>query len=286
MRTAIVTDSNSGLFKKDADDLGIYSIAMPVIIDGKTYFENEDITHREFFQAMMDGSEVSSSQPSPGVLLELWKHLLKEYDEVLYIPMSSGLSGSCAAATVLASDFEGKVLVADNHRISVTMKQSVLRAVKLARKGNSAAEIKRKLEEEGPLSSVYLTVETLAYFRKTGRVTPTTAALGDILNIKPVLMTKGEKFETCAKVHGIHKARATMVKALQKDRETIFANYSDAEIYIGAATSCLDSEDAEKWFGVLREAFPNSVVYYDPLSLSISCHTGPNAVGAGISLKP
>ena len=200
--------------------------------------------------------------------------------------MSSGLSGSCAASTVLAQEMGGRIQVADNHRISVTMRQSVQRAVKLARQGLSALEIKQKLEEEGPLSSVYLTVETLAYFSKTGRVTPTTAALGDILNIKPVLMTKGEKFETCAKVHGLIKAKNTMIRAVEKDREHLFADYPDEEIYIGVATSCLNQEDADKWLAMVQNAFPGITVYYNPLSLSISCHTGPNALGVGISLKP
>ncbi|MBO7703978.1 MAG: DegV family protein [Solobacterium sp.] len=286
MKTAIVTDSNSGIFQEEARALGISSIPMPVIIEGETRFENQDITHPEFFQALSEGKDVSSSQPSPGTVIELWKTLLKDHDEVVYIPMSSGLSGSCAASMVLANEFDGKVQVVDNHRISVTMRQAVQRAAALAKEGLSAKEIKARLEEEGPMSCVYLTVETLAYFKKSGRVTPTTAAIGDILNIKPVLMTKGEKFETCAKVHGAIKAKATMLKAVQKDRETIFADYPDEKIYIGAASSCTDEADAEKWFQKVKEAFPDYTVYYDPLSLSISCHTGPDACGIGISLKP
>ena len=286
MRTAVVTDSNSGIFKEEAEQLGIFVIPMPVIVEGKTCFENEDITSAEFFTALADKKEVSSSQPAPGVLTKLWKTLLEEWDEVIYVPMSSGLSGSCQAAQVMAADFDGKVAVADNHRISVTMYQSVLKAKKLADAGCSAKEIKEQLETEGPLSSVYLTVETLSYLKHTGRVTPTTAAIADILNIKPVLMTKGEKFETCAKVHGLIKAKQTMIHAVQADRANIFRDYKDEDIWIGAATSCVNSADAEKWLGMVKDAFPGCHVYYDDLSLSIACHTGPNAFGMGISLNP
>ena len=286
MRTAVVTDSNSGIFKEEAEQLGIYVIPMPVIVEGRTCFENEDITSTEFFSAMAQNKEVSSSQPSPGVLIKKWKALLEEWDEVIYIPMSSGLSGSTQAAQVLALDFEGKVAVADNHRISVTMRQSVEMARILAQKGLDAAQIKAKLEAEGPLSSVYLTVEKLDYLKHTGRVTPTTAAIADILNIKPVLMTKGEKFETCAKVHGLVKAKHTMINAVEEDRRNLFRDYADDDIYVGVATSCVDPEDAEKWVNMMKEAMPNYHVFYNPLSLSIACHTGPNAYGVGISLKP
>ena len=286
MRTAVVTDSNSGIFKEEAEQLGIFVVPMPVIVEGRTCFENEDITSTEFFSAMAENKEVSSSQPSPGVLSKQWKTLLETWDEIIYIPMSSGLSGATQAAQVLAQDFNGKVAVADNHRISVTMRQAVEMARLLAQEGLSAAAVREKLEAEGPLSSVYLTVEKLDYLKRTGRVTPTTAAIADILNIKPVLMTKGEKFETCAKVHGLVKAKHTMIRAVEEDRKTIFRDYADEDIYIGVASSCVDPEDAEKWMNMVREAMPDYRIFYNPLSLSVACHTGPNAYGIGISLTP
>ncbi len=286
MKTAVVTDSNSGIFQKEAEALGVFVIPMPVIVDGNTFYENMDITAEEFYAAQAEGKDVSSSQPSPGEVLECWKGLLKEWDEVIYVPMSSGLSGSCQAAAVLAKDFDGKVEVADNHRISVTMRQAVEKAALLSKEGLDAKTIREKLEEEGPKSSVYLTVESLSYLKKTGRVTPTTAAIADILNIKPVLMTKGEKFETCAKVHGLIKAKNTMIRAVQTDRITIFRDYGNEDLWIGAASSCIDPEEADKWMKMVEKAFPNCHTYYDPLSLSVACHTGPNALGIGISLNP
>ena len=285
-RVAVLTDSNSGITQAQGKALGIRVLPMPFYINDELFYEDITLSQEQFYHHLETDAEIHTSMPVVGDVLDCWDSLLKEYDEIVYIPMSSGLSGSCAASTVLAQEMGGRIQVADNHRISVTMRQSVQRAVKLARQGLSALEIKQKLEEEGPLSSVYLTVETLAYFSKTGRVTPTTAALGDILNIKPVLMTKGEKFETCAKVHGLIKAKNTMIRAVEKDREHLFADYPDEEIYIGVATSCLNQEDADKWLAMVQNAFPGITVYYNPLSLSISCHTGPNALGVGISLKP
>ena len=286
MKTAVVTDSNSGIFQKEAETLGVYVIPMPVIINGETYYENRNITAEEFFSALADGKDVSSSQPSPGEVLECWKGLLKEWDEVIYIPMSSGLSGSTQASMMLASSFDGKVQVADNHRISVTLRQAVTKAALLSKQGLDAKTIREKLEAEGPLSSVYLMVESLNYLKKTGRVTPTTAAIADILNIKPVLMTKGEKFETCAKVHGLIKAKNTMIRAVQTDRITIFRDYANEDLWVGAASSCINPEETEKWMKMVEQAFPNCHTYYDPLSLSVACHTGPNALGIGISLNP
>jgi len=286
MKTAVVTDSNSGIFGDEARSLGIHVIPMPVIVDGRTYYENEDITHEQFYEALVGDRDVSSSQPSPGSLMDLWEMVLDDADEIIYIPMSSGLSGSCQTAIALSDDYDGKVQVADNHRISVSMRQSVLRAVKLAKEGLSAKEIKERLEAEGPKSVVYLTVETLKYFKRTGRVTPAAAALGELLNIKPVLVTRGDKFDTHAKVRGLHKAKAAMLEAVKKERETLFADVDDAGLAIGVASSCMDPEDAKAWHTMVQEYFPNIYTYYDPLSLSIACHTGPNACGMSISLMP
>ncbi len=286
MKTAVVTDSNSGIFGDEARSLGIHVIPMPVIVDGHTYYENEDITHAQFYEALTSDRDVSSSQPSPGSLMDLWEMVLDDADEIIYIPMSSGLSGSCQSARALADDYDGKVEVADNHRISVSMRQSVLRAVNLAKEGLSAKEIRNRLEAEGPKSVVYLTVETLKYFRRTGRVTPAAAALGELLNIKPVLVTRGDKFDTYAKVRGLHKAKAAMLEAVKKERETLFSDVDDDGLVLGVASSCMDPADAKSWHTMVQEYFPKIQTYYDPLSLSIACHTGPNACGMAISLKP
>ncbi len=286
MKTAVVTDSNSGIFGDEARELGIHVIPMPIIIDDHTYFENEDITHAQFFEALMGNRNVSSSQPSPGSIMDVWELVLDSADEVIYIPMSSGLSGSYQSAAMLAEDYDGRVAVADNHRISVTLRASVLQAVRLAKEGKSAAEIKAKLEEDAYKSCVYLTVETLQYFKRTGRVTPAAAAIGDLLGIKPVLQTHGDKFDTYQKVRGLGKARQGVIDAVKKERETVFAQYKAEDLYIGCAGSFLDEAEAEKWKAQIAAEFPGSTVYYDPLSLSVSCHTGPNAAGAGISLAP
>lgn len=286
MKTAVVTDSNSGIFGDEAREMGIHVIPMPVIIDDHTYFENEDITHAAFFDALMGNRNVTSSQPSPGSIMDVWEMVLDSADEVIYLPMSSGLSGSYQTAAMLAEEYDGRVAVADNHRISVTLRQSVMQACKLAAEGKSAEEIKTKLEEDAFKSCIYLTVETLQYFKRTGRVTPAAAALGDLLGIKPVLVTRGDKFDTYQKVRGLEKARQGVIDALKKERETAFASYKDEELYIGCAGSFLHEEESEKWKERVAEAFPGSKVYYDPLSLSVACHTGPNAAGAGISLIP
>ncbi len=286
MKTAVITDSNSGIFGEEARRMGIHVIPMPVIIDDVTYFENEDITHAAFFEAQQAGKNVSSSQPSPASIMDVWELVLENADDLVYIPMSSGLSGSCQTARALAEDYDGRVQVADNHRISVSMRQSVERALKLADRGMNAEEIKNALEEEAYKSTIFLTVETLSYFKKTGRITPAAAMLGEMLNIKPVLITRGEKFDTHSKVRGLEKARAAVIEAALKERQTAFAEYADKDLYIGAAGSFTSEEDCENWYRRVHDAFPNSHIYYDMLSLSVTCHTGPNAAGVGISLSP
>ena len=286
MTTAIVTDSNSGISEAEASALGIRVLPMPVIIDGKTYYENENITVREFFTAMEADRDISTSQPNPGMVLDTWKEALNEADEVLYIPMSSGLSGSCQSASMLAQDFDGRVQVVDNGRVSVNLYQSVLCAASFANEGLPAEEIRRRLEAEGQSSTIYLTVETLRYFRRSGRVTPAAAALGDLLNIKPVLCTKGGKFDVQSNVHGVLKAKKTMLNEIDNDRRGILRELPDSEIMIGCASSFLDEAEAEKWYAMVKNTFPDYEVFYLPLSLSIACHTGPNACGLGIFRRP
>ncbi|MBP5607193.1 MAG: DegV family protein [Lachnospiraceae bacterium] len=285
MKTAVVTDSNSGIFGDEARSLGIHVIPMPVIIDDHTFFENEDVTHSQFFEAQLADRKVTSSQPSPGTVIDLWELVLDTADEIIYIPMSSGLSGSYQSAIMLADDFEGKVEVVDNHRVSVTQRQSVMQACRYAGEGMNAVQIKAKLEEDALNSCIYLTVESLEYFKRSGRITPAAAMLGGLLNIKPVLVCRGDKFDTYQKIRGVEKSRAAVLEALKAEREKNYSQYSDDQLIIGCAGSFLNREDALNWEKQVQDILPGIETFYDDLSLSVCCHTGPNAAGAGIMMK-
>lgn len=287
MKTAIMTDTNSGITKDIAKELGIYVIPMPVIIDEKTYYENDTITEDEFFCALSGNRHITTSQPSPGDVMDLWDQILDEgYDELVYIPMSSGLSNSCAAALGYSQEYDGKVEVIDNHRISVTMYQSVLHARNLALQGASAKEIKTALENDAYNSSIYLAVNTLEYLKKGGRITPAAALLGSVLSIKPILTIQGEKLDSYAKTRGsMKKAEEKMLSAVQSDIEKRFASLDQTKLHIGAAGAGLTVEQQEEWVNLLRSKFPAADVFYSPLSASISVHTGPGAVGIGISFR-
>ncbi len=287
MKTAIMTDTNSGITKDIAKELGIYVIPMPVIIDEETYYENDTITEEEFFCALSGDRHITTSQPSPGDVMDLWNQILDEgYDELVYIPMSSGLSNSCAAALGYSQEYDGKVEVIDNHRISVTMYQSVLHARDLALQGASAKEIKTALEDDAYNSSIYLAVNTLEYLKKGGRITPAAALIGSVLSIKPILTIQGEKLDSYAKTRGsMKKAEEKMLSAVQSDIEKRFASLDQAKLHIGAAGAGLAKEQQEEWVNLLRSKFPAADVFYNPLSASISVHTGPGAVGIGISFR-
>lgn len=287
MKTAIMTDTNSGITKDIAKELGIYVIPMPVIIDEETYYENDTITEEEFFCALSGDRHITTSQPSPGDVMDLWNQILDEgYDELVYIPMSSGLSNSCAAALGYSQEYDGKVKVIDNHRISVTMYQSVLHARDLALQGASAKEIKTALEDDAYNSSIYLAVNTLEYLKKGGRITPAAALIGSVLSIKPILTIQGEKLDSYAKTRGsMKKAEEKMLSAVQSDIEKRFASLDQAKLHIGAAGAGLAKEQQEEWVNLLRSKFPAADVFYSPLSASISVHTGPGAVGIGISFR-
>ena len=220
MKIAIVTDSNSGITQKEGKELGISVIPMPFMADGKTYFEDIDLNHEDFFQMLARGADISTSQPAPQDVTRLWDELLKEYEAIVHIPMSSGLSGSCQTAMMLAQDYEGKVFVVNNQRISVTQRQSVMDALGMAQKGYTAEQIKNRLEETKFDSSIYITVDTLKYLKKGGRVTPAAAALGTLLRIKPVLTIQGEKLDAFTKVRTMKQAKSVMLSAIQKDMET------------------------------------------------------------------
>ena len=284
MNVAIVTDSNSGIFEQEGKILGVHVIPMPVILEGKTYYEGIDLTHEEFYQCLEEKREVFSSQPSPAEVLDMWdKLLLSEYDELVYIPMSSGLSGSCQTAQVLAQDYEEKVQVVDNHRISVTQRQSVLDALVLKEKGCSAKEIKEALEQTAYESIVYVGVETLEYLKKGGRVTPAGAAMGTLLSIKPLLVIAGERLDAYAKVRGTKSCKKRLLMEMNTIADEFLKN-SD-EIYVGVAGSFGKKEEHQEWMEMAQEMFPWEDVKYDPLTFSISCHVGPGAFGMGISRK-
>lgn len=277
-RIAILTDTNSGLTPEEANRLGVHLIAMPVVVNNKTYFENESISQEEFFEWLHQGENISTSQPAPGILMDCWEELLMNYDEVLYIPMSSGLSGSCQTAAMFAEGYDGKIHVVDNHRISVTLRQSVVEANYLIQRGKTAQEIAAYLETDGPESSIYITVNTLELLKKSGRVTAAGAAVGTILNIKPVLQIQGGKLDAYRKVRGMRQAMQAMIEGLKQDQANRFPNQ---KLVIRASYSG-DAELGIIWQDALQKSFPDISIGLDPLPISICCHTGEGALGVGI----
>lgn len=281
-KIAVMTDSNCGILPKKGTEMGITIVPMPLIINGKTYFEGVDITMEEFYRMQESGAEITSSLPSPGSVMDLWEELLKTHDEIVYIPMSSGLSTSCSSAIMLSEEYNGRVHVADNHRISVTQMQSVLDAVKMAESGMSGAEIKERLEAEALDASIYIAVDTLEYLKKGGRITASGAAIGSVLNIKPVLSIDGDKLDAFAKVRGMKSAFRTMCKALQKDLDGKLKTFHESgELVLGIANTYLPEEELAQWQSELQKTFPGEEILHGPLNLSIGCHTGPGAIGIG-----
>lgn len=273
-KTAIATDSNSGISQEMAKRLGISVIPMPFTIDDQLYFEDVTLTQEQFYEKLQSDCTITTSQPAPGDVMDLWDSLLTEYDEVVYIPMSSGLSNSCETALMLAEDYDGKVFVVNNQRISVTQKRSVLDAIELAKQGRSGAEIRDFLEETKLESSIYITVDTLKYLKQGGRVTPAAAAIGTILNIKPVLQIQGEKLDSFAKARGFRQAKKIMLDAVEKDMRQRFAGQ---KVHLQAAYTCSEA-DALEWKQEIEERFPGYQVDPDKLTLSIACHIGPGAI--------
>lgn len=285
MKTAVMTDTNSGITRELAERLGIYLLPMPVILDGKTYYEGETISEDAFYRALLSGAAASTSQPAPGDVIGLWEKALADgWDQVAYIPMSSGLSQSCACAAALAEDYDGRVQVVDNRRISETLKHSVLQAVRLSAQGADAAEIKTVLEREAHNASIYITVDTLEYLKRGGRVTPAAAMLGTVLNIKPILTIQGGKLDAFTKARGRKRCAELMLQALQKDMEHRFQGRDLSSLRVYAAGTALTPEEIEETKTALGAVFPGREVEYDPLSISIGCHTGPGAIGMAICL--
>ena len=285
MKTAIMTDTNSGINKKEADELGIFLLPMPVIVKDKTYLEGIDISLGEMYEIMEDGIETSTSQPSPGSLMEMWDDILEEYDEVVHIPMTSGLSGSCENARGLARGYKGRVIVVDNHRISVPQLESVLEAKKMADMGKNGQEIAEYLEESGKDSSIYITVSDLKYLQRSGRLGSTSAFLGSLLNIKPILTIQGEKIDAFAKCRGIKLCERKMIEALENDINVRFKDVPKENIQVVVAGTLKEQDEIDEWTKAVQEAFPYSRVYYNALPCSILSHAGPGCKGLGAVVK-
>lgn len=284
----IVTDSHSGILPEDAKKLGIRVIPMPFYIEEECYFEEVSISRNQFMEALNAGKAVSTSQPSPESVMTIWSDSLKEYDKILYLPMSSGLSGSYNTARMLAEEpeFKGKVLVVDHGRISTPLHRTILDALELVAEGYSAAQIKEILEASRNKMAIYIAVETLDFLKKGGRITAATAAVGTVLNIKPILRLGVGVLESFKKCRGMKKARREMLEAMKQDFETTFKEYYErGEISLMAASSA-DEETTRSWVKEIEDYFPGMEVQCDNLTLGISCHVGGGALGIGCSCRP
>lgn len=276
-KVAVITDSNSGITQSKAKEMGVFVLPMPFMIDEKEYFEDINLTIDEFFEKLKGDCDISTSQPSPVSITEMWDKVLEEYDEIVHIPMSSGLSGSCQTALMLSDDYDGKVEVVNNQRISVTQKQSVIDALILIKAGKSAKEIKEILENEKFESSIYIMLDTLTYLKKGGRITPAAAALGNLLKLKPVLQIQGEKLDAFAKARTVKQAKSTMIEAMQKDFKERFNNDVDDDMVLYIAHT-QNYDAAVEFREEVLKAFPGKNIEIADLSLSVSCHIGPGAL--------
>lgn len=283
-RVAIVTDSNSGITQSQAKELGITVMPMPFFIDNETYYEDIDLTQEDFYQKLTEDASISTSMPLVGNVTDTWDDLLQEYDEIVHIPMSSGLSGSCETAMMLAQDYDNRVFVVNNQRISVTQRQSVLDAMELARRGYGAEQIKEILEREKMESSIYIMVDTLYYLKKGGRITPAAAALGTLLKLKPVLQIQGEKLDSFAKARTVKQAKNIMIEAMKNDFNQRFNDPEGKNMHLEMAYS-YDLEAAEAFRKEVEAEFPGMEIVMNPLSLSVSCHIGPGALAIASSKK-
>lgn len=283
--TAIMTDSNCGIMPDEGRDLGIYVLPMPLIIDGQTYYEEVDITLDEFFKRQISGADITTSQPSPGDVEAMWTDLLRTYDEIVFIPMSGGLSSTCQTALILSEEepFRGRVFVVDNRRISVTQAQSVLDAKLLAEEGKTASQIKEILEAEALDASIYIAVDTLEYLKKGGRITAAAAAIGTVLKLKPVLTIQGDKLDSYAKARGLKSAFRTMLSAVKNNISSRFSHLrEDGVLKVGIANTLMEPEKLELFINEMKENFPDMELFYLPLTMSIGTHTGPGALGIGV----
>ncbi len=283
-KIAIVTDSNSGITQQQAKKLGVHVLPMPFMINEETYFEDINLTQKEFYERLANGDDVVTSQPSPESVMNLWDGLLKEYDEIVHIPMSSGLSGSCQSALMLAQDYDGRVQVVNNQRISVTQRQSALDAMKLAERGMDARQIKDFLEADKFNSSIYIMLDTLYYLKKGGRITPAAAALGTLLKLKPVLQIQGEKLDAFAKARTTNQGKTIMINAIRNDMNNRFGGADKEKIWLQVAYT-YNTDAAQVLKEELMDEFPGFDIHVDPLSLSIACHIGPGSLAVACCKK-
>lgn len=283
-KVAILTDSNSGITQEEAERAGIYVFPTPVYINDEVFYEGVDLTTDQFFARQAEGAEIKTSMPVVGDVIDKWESLLEEYDEVVYIPLSSGLSSSCETAIMLAEDYDGKVQVVNNQRISVTMKLSVYDAKKLADAGKSATEIKEILEAMKFESTIYIMVDTLEYLKKGGRITPAAAAIGSLLKIKPVLQIRGEKLDSFAKARTVKQAKQIMMDAIAKDMDEVLHDPTGENTIIAMAHT-QNEEEIAKFKAEVEERFPGHDIFVDPLSLVVSSHIGPGALAVTCTKK-
>ena len=277
-KIAIVTDSNSGITQAEAPELGIFVLPMPFMIDEETFFEDIDLTQEQFYEKLSTGAGISTSQPSPESVMTLWDDILKEYDEIVHIPMSSGLSGSCQSAMMLAEEYDGRVQVVNNQRISVTQRQSALDAVLLAQKGMSAAKIKDFLEKDKFNSSIYIMLDTLHYLKKGGRITPAAATIGTLLKIKPVLQIQGDKLDAFAKARTTAQGKSIMINAIKSDIENRFGGMQKPDSIWLEIAHTQNEEAAMALRDEVLQIYPGANIVINPLSLSVACHIGPGAL--------
>lgn len=283
-KVAIVTDSNSGITQEQAKELGVFVLPMPFMIDEVSYFEDIDLDQKGFYEKLEGGADVITSQPSPDSVLTLWKEIFENYEEIVHIPMSSGLSGSCQSAMMLAEDFDGKVQVVNNQRISVTQRQSALDAVTLKERGMNAVQIKEALEADKFNSSIYIMLDTLYYLKKGGRITPAAAAIGTLLKLKPVLQIQGEKLDAFAKARTTGQGKSIMLNAIRNDMETRFGGATADNIWLEVAYT-KDEQAAEQFVQEIQKEFPGFDIVCNPLSLSVACHIGPGALAIACCKK-
>ena len=286
IKTAVMTDTNSGISVQEGEEMGIHVLPMPVIVDGKEYTEGVDITHEALFEALQSGKPAMTSQPSPGAVKALWDRALKEgAEEIVYIPMSSKLSGSCDAASALAEEYGGRVQVVDNHRISVTLRSSVMDALYLSRLGKTAAEIRTQLERNAFDASIYICVDTLKYLKRSNRVTAAGASLATAMNLHPILNIRGGKLDAQCVVRGDKHTQKALIKLMETDLEKRFKFIPRSQMRMYTAGTFVNPEDAEEWTTKVRKAFKDEQIQYYPLSCSITCHVGENAVAIAMAIK-
>lgn len=287
-KTGILTDSHSGITQEEAKKLGIYVLPMPFYINDQCHYEGKDISREEFIELLKNDENVSTSQPSPEAVMNLWDEILKEYEELVYIPISSGLSGSCSTAMAMAQndDYDGKVFVVDNGRVSTPMKQSVLDAIELLNEGCSAKEIKNRLEDAKGKMGIFVAVDDLKYLKKGGRISSSVALVGGMLKVKPILKFDIGTLDSFKNCRGLIKAKTVMIEEVKRIVTTDYAeDFEKGNVHILAASSA-DEEETKKWVNEIQEAFPEIKVLWDYLPMGITCHIGPGGLGIGYSVRP